>query len=260
MKAFNFLTSKRERKSLDGLTMMLDKGMGPVSIIDFLELSGDYVDFAKFGWGTSAIHNRDLIMEKTEIYESYDVIPYPGGTLFEIAYQQNKLPEFLDEADNLGFQAIEISDGTININQSDREECIHKVKESGFMTITEVGKKDPIQDIKLTVQDRVDLIKFDLDAGADKVLIEGREGGKGIGIYDNNGKVKEDEINLLVEKVDNNQIIWEAPQKDQQVYLILKFGPNVNLGNIPPEEITALETLRQGLRGDTLGRVKFNDR
>jgi len=239
---------------------MLDKGMGPVSIIDFLEISSDYVDLAKFGWGTSAIHNRDLIKEKTEIYDSYNVIPYPGGTLFEISYQQKKLEEFLEEADKLGFQAIEISDGTININQSDREEIIHDVKDAGFMAITEVGKKDPIEDHKMTVQNRVDLIKFDLDAGADKVIMEGREGGKGIGIYDNNGKVKENEINLIAQKINNHKIIWEAPQKEQQVYLILKFGPNINLGNIPPEEITALETLRQGLRGDTLGRVKFNDR
>ena len=257
MNAFNFLTSKIERKFDDGLTMMLDKGMGPVSVIDFLELSGDYVDLAKFGWGTSAIHDRDLIKEKTEIYASYDVIPYPGGTLFEIAYQQNKIDEFLDEADNLGFQAIEISDGTINIKETEREKCIRKVKAAGFMTITEVGKKDPTEDHKLTVQNRVDLINLDLNAGADKVLIEGREGGKGIGIYDNQGKVKENEINLIVDSIDNNKIIWEAPQKEQQVYLILKFGPNVNLGNIPPEEITALETLRQGLRGDTLGRVKI---
>lgn len=237
--------------------MMLDKGIGPVSVIDFLELSGDYVDLAKFGWGTSAVHDRDLIKEKTEIYESYGIIPYPGGTLFEIAYQQNKLEEFLDEADYLGFQAIEISDGTLHINQSDREKFIRRVKEAGFMAITEVGKKDPIQDHKLTVQNRIDLVNLDLDAGADKVLMEGREGGKGIGIYDNSGRVKEDEINSIIEKIDNSKIIWEAPQKEQQIYLILKFGPNVNLGNIPPEEITALETLRQGLRGDTLGRVKI---
>ena len=128
------------------------------------------------------------------------------------------------------------------------------------MAITEVGKKDPTEDHKLTVQNRIDLVKLDINAGADKVLMEGREGGKGIGIYDNDGKVKENEINSIVKKIDNNKIIWEAPQKEQQVYLILKFGPNINLGNIPPEEITALETLRQGLRGDTLGRVKFNDR
>ncbi|HTX60996.1 MAG TPA: phosphosulfolactate synthase [Methanobacterium sp.] len=257
MNAFKFLTGERKRKSEEGLTMMLDKGIGPVSVIDLLEISGDYVDLAKFGWGTSATHNRDLIKEKTEIYESYDVIPYPGGTLFEIAFLQNKLDEYLDEADSLGFQAIEISDGTININPSDREEVIGKVKDNGFLVISEVGKKNPVEDRKLTIQERVDLINFDLEAGADKVLIEGREGGKGIGIYDNDGKVKEKEINIIIENSDEKKIIWEAPQKEQQIYLILKFGPNVNLGNIPPEETTALETLRQGLRGDTLGRVKI---
>lgn len=236
---------------------MLDKGMGPVSLIDFLELSGDYVDLAKFGWGTSAIQNRDLIKEKTEIYNSYGVIPYPGGTLFEIAYQQNKVDEFLDEADNLGFEAIELSDGTINIDQADRGELIGKVKDYGFTIITEVGKKDPAEDHKLTLENRIELVNFDLNAGADKVLIEGREGGKGIGIYDNNGKVKENDVDLLARRIDNKKIIWEAPQKDQQVYLILKFGPNVNLGNISPEEIISLETLRQGLRGDTLGKVKI---
>ncbi|MDD1774956.1 MAG: phosphosulfolactate synthase, partial [Methanobacterium sp.] len=164
---------------------------------------------------------------------------------------------FLSEAENLGFQAIEISDGTIQINSSNREEIISRVKDNGFMVITEVGKKDPVEDKKLTINDRIDLINSDLKAGADKVLIEGREGGKGIGIYDDNGKVKENEINIIIENTDKDRIIWEAPQKEQQIYLILKLGANVNLGNIPPEEITALETLRQGLRGDTLGRVKI---
>ena len=257
MNAFKFLTSKRERKPGEGLTMMLDKGMGPVSVIDLLELSGDYVDLAKFGWGTSAIHNRDLIKEKNEIYDSYGVIPYPGGTLFEIAHLKNKVEPFLDEADKLGFQAIEISDGSTYINQSDREDIIQMVKDNDFMVITEVGKKDPVEDHKLTAQQRAELINIDLNAGADKVLVESREGGKGIGIFDDNGKVKENEINIIIENTDINRIIWEAPQKNQQAYLILKLGPNVNLGNISPEEITALETLRQGLRGDTLGKVNI---
>jgi phosphosulfolactate synthase len=257
MNAFNFLTEGRERKSGEGLTMMLDKGMGPVSLIDFLELSGDYVDLAKFGWGTSAIQDRDLVKEKTEIYRSYDVIPYPGGTLFEIAYQQDKVNEFLSEADELGFDAIELSDGTINIEQADRGELIGIVKDYGFRIITEVGKKNPVEDHKISMEKRIEMVNFDLDAGAYKVLIEGREGGKGIGIYDNNGKVKDGDVDGLSQKLDTSKIIWEAPKKDQQVYLILKFGPNVNLGNIAPEEIIALETLRQGLRGDTLGKIKF---
>lgn len=257
MNAFNFLTEGRKRKSGEGLTMMLDKGMGPVSLIDFLELSGDYVDLAKFGWGTSAIQDRDLVKEKTEIYRSYDVIPYPGGTLFEIAYQQDKVNEFLCEADELGFDAIELSDGTINIEQAARGELIGIVKDYGFRIITEVGKKNPVEDHKISMEKRIEMVNFDLDAGAYKVLIEGREGGKGIGIYDNNGKVKDGVVDGLSQKLDTSKIIWEAPKKDQQVYLILKFGPYVNLGNIAPEEIIALETLRQGLRGDTLGKVKL---
>ncbi len=260
MNAFNFLTENQDKKPDKRLTMMLDKGLGLMSVIDLLELSGDYVDLAKFGWGTSATHHQDLIKEKTEIYNSYDVIPYPGGTLFELAYLQNKVEIFLNEADKLGFGAIEISDGTVDLNSSDRENIISTVKDCGFMTITEVGKKDPVQDHKLSVEKRAELIKSDLNAGADKVLIEGRKGGKDIGIYDNKGKVKENDINILIDKIDINKIIWEAPKKDQQVYLILKLGSDVNLGNIPPEEITALETLRQGLRGDTLGRVNIDDR
>lgn len=257
MNAFNFLTGKREREHDERLTMMLDKGLGLVSVIDLLELSGDYVDLAKFGWGTSAVHERDLIKEKTEIYQSYDVIPYTGGTLMEVAYLQDKIEQFLNESLKLGFEAIEISDGTVDIALTDRERLINKFKEEGFMVITEVGKKDPTKDSRLKIQERIDLINSDLNAGADKVLIEAREGGKGIGIYDKNGKVKEDDLSILIENIDTSKIIWEAPQKDQQAYLIIKFGANVNLGNIPPEEITALETMRQGLRGDTLGRVNI---
>ncbi len=257
MNAFNFLTSNRKKTSETGLTMMLDKGIGLMSLIDLLELSGDYVDLAKLGWGTSAIHNRDLIQEKTEIYLSYDVMPYPGGTLFELAYLQNKIPQFLDEAQKLGFGAIEISDGSVDISLEDRENLVNQVKERDFMVLTEVGKKDPQKDGKLNAQDRVMQVNSDLKAGADKVLIEAREGGKGIGIYDGEGKIKEDDVEIIIENTDINKIIWEAPLKDQQTYLILKFGSNVNLGNISPEELTSLETMRRGLRGDTLGKVNF---
>lgn len=257
MNAFDFLTAGRKKEPGNGITMMLDKGMGLVSVIDLLELSGDFVELAKLGWGTSAIHERDIIKEKTEIYQSYGVIPYPGGTLFELAYLQNNVDLFLEEARELGFGAIEISDGSVEITLEDRENLICQVKEEDFLVITEVGKKDPQRDSRLNAQDRVNLINLDLNAGADKVILEAREGGKGIGIYDNEGKIKEDDVEIIIENIDINQLIWEAPRKDQQAYLILKFGSNVNLGNIPPEELTALETMRQGLRGDTLGKVNL---
>ena len=257
MNAFDFLTPQRKSKAGTGLTMMLDKGMGPVFLIDLLEISGRYADLAKFGWGTSAIHNRDLVKEKVEIYHSYDVDPYPGGTLLEIAYSQNKLEEFLGEADKLGFSAIEISDGTIEISKEERMEIISTVKDHGFLTITEVGKKDPQKDNLLSSQDRLNMVNFDLEHGADLVLMEAREGGKGIGIFDKKGNVKEDELQTIIKGTSVDKIIWEAPHKSQQAYFILKFGANVNFGNIPPDEITALETMRLGLRGDTLGKVNL---
>jgi phosphosulfolactate synthase len=257
MNAFDFLTKDRIRPSEEGITMMLDKGMGPNMVEDFLEISGPYVDLAKFGWGTSAIHERELIKYKVDTYISNDIIPYPGGTLFELAYVNNKFEEFLKEAQELGFKAIEISDGTVDIPSDERTRIIGQVKDAGFMVLTEVGKKDPKKDHLYTPMDRVELVGSDLDAGADKVIIEAREGGKDLGIYNSDGNIKEDDIQVLIDNLDVNKLIWEAPQKNQQSYLILRFGPNVNLGNIAPEEITALETMRRGLRGDTLGKVRL---
>ena len=255
MKAFNFITPDRgEKPRKNGITMMLDKGMGLRVLEDLMEVSGEYIDFAKFGWGTSALHNRELIQSKVEMYLSYDIVPYPGGTLFELTYMKNKFDEFLDEADKLGFGAVEVSDGSTNISLEERKNIISKAKDNGFVVISEVGKKDPEEDGKYAVSDRVDLINFDIAAGADRVLIEAREGGKNIGIYDKSGNIKENELDELA-KTDMEKIIWEAPLKNQQTDLILKFGPNVNLGNIAPEEVTSLETLRRGLRGDTLGKL-----
>ncbi len=132
-----------------------------------------------------------------------------------------------------------------------------KLKNVGFMALTEVGKKDPKKDHHFTAQDRVKLVKLDLESGADKVIIEAREGGKDLGIFNGKGDVKEEDVQVFVDNLDINKLIWEAPQKNQQAYLILKFGANVNLGNISPDEITALETMRRGLRGDTLGKVNL---
>lgn len=257
MNAFDFLTKDRIRPSGEGITMMLDKGMGPNMVEDFLEISGPYVDLAKFGWGTSAVHERELVKYKIDTYIANSIVPYPGGTLFELAYINNKFEEFLIESKELGFKAIEISDGTVEISQDERENIIGKVKDSGFMALTEVGKKDPKKDHLFTPEDRVKLVEKDIESGADKVIIEAREGGKDLGIYNDKGDVKEEDIQILIDSLDVNRLIWEAPQKNQQAYMILKFGPNVNLGNIAPEEITALETMRRGLRGDTLGKVSF---
>ncbi|MDI9615393.1 phosphosulfolactate synthase [Methanothermobacter sp.] len=258
MNAFDFLTPPRRGKPRkNGITMVLDKGMGIKTARDLMEISSDYVDFIKFGWGTLPLHRRDAVMEKIEMYRSFDVEAYPGGTLFEIAYLNDKIQEYFEEARSLGFETLEISNGTVEIETDEKCELIEKAVNEGFQIISEVGKKDPVRDRLLSPEDRVELVRADLKAGACMVLMEARESGHNIGIYDENGNVKEEEFNHLLNELPQDRIIWEAPQKNQQVYFILKIGPDVNLGNIPPEEITALETIRRGLRGDTLGKVNL---
>ena len=251
MRAFEFLYEDFQR----GLTVVLDKGLPPKFVEDYLKVCGDYIDFVKFGWGTSAVIDREVVKEKINYYKDYDIKVYPGGTLFEYAYVKGKFDEFLDECRELGFEAVEISDGSSDISLEERKKAIEKAKDNGFIVLTEVGKKLPEKDKQLTIEDRINLINFDLDAGADYVIIEGRESGKGIGLFDKEGKVKEDELDILSKNVDINKVIFEAPQKSQQVAFILKFGSSVNLANIAFDEVISLETLRRGLRGDTFGKV-----
>ncbi|AAB98242.1 TPA: phosphosulfolactate synthase [Methanocaldococcus jannaschii] len=251
MKAFEFLYEDFQR----GLTVVLDKGLPPKFVEDYLKVCGDYIDFVKFGWGTSAVIDRDVVKEKINYYKDWGIKVYPGGTLFEYAYSKGKFDEFLNECEKLGFEAVEISDGSSDISLEERKNAIKRAKDNGFMVLTEVGKKMPDKDKQLTIDDRIKLINFDLDAGADYVIIEGRESGKGIGLFDKEGKVKENELDVLAKNVDINKVIFEAPQKSQQVAFILKFGSSVNLANIAFDEVISLETLRRGLRGDTFGKV-----
>ena len=251
MRAFEFLYEDFQR----GLTVVLDKGLPPKFVEDYLKVCGDYIDFVKFGWGTSAVIDRDIVKEKINYYKDYGIKVYPGGTLFEYAYVKGKFDEFLDECRELGFEAVEISDGSSDISLEERKKAIEKAKNNGFIVLTEVGKKLPEKDKQLTIEDRINLINFDLDAGADYVIIEGRESGKGIGLFDKEGKVKKDELDILAKNVDIKRVIFEAPQKSQQVAFILKFGSSVNLANIAFDEVISLETLRRGLRGDTFGKI-----
>ena len=167
----------------------------------------------------------------------------------------HKLEEFFEEARSLGFQAIEISDGSTSIVHEDKLNCIKRARLEGFEVLSEVGKKDPALDRDLTLDERISQMKDELKAGSSLIIVEAREGGKNIGIFDKSGNAKEDEIDAIVDRIDNRKILWEAPNKDQQVFFILKFGNTVNLGNVSSDDITSLETLRRGLRGDTLGKI-----
>ncbi len=235
--------------------MVLDKGLGLETAESLMNISGEYVDYLKFGWGTSIVHEQDIIKAKVQMYKDHDITPYTGGTLFELAYMNDKLEEFFTEAHDLGFPAIEISDGSTNINHDDKLDCIKRAKQEGFEVLSEVGKKNPELDKELTLEERIRYMQDELDAGSSLVIVEAREGGKNIGIFDKAGNAKEDEIDVILDKINPNKILWEAPNKDQQVFFILKLGNTVNLGNVSSDDITSLETLRQGLRGDTVGKI-----
>jgi phosphosulfolactate synthase len=238
----------------NGFTMVLDKGLGRYQTEDLMATASDYIDFVKFSFGTSAFYDEEFLREKVEIVTGADVDIYPGGTFLEVTVWQGRYTEYLKRAKELGFTAIEVSDGTMQMSDEVRTDCIKRALDAGFRVLTEVGKKSP--DEKVAVAEMYRLIAQDLELGAMLVIVEAREAGKGVGIFDKSGAVNESEVDQIVAGVaDLDKLMWEAPIKNQQQYLILRFGNNVNLGNVPTTDILALEALRQGLRGDTLKRA-----
>lgn len=233
-----------------GKTMLIDKGVGVHSFKDLLETAGEYIDFIKLGFGTTALYPIPVLKSKLFLAKEYQVDIYPGGTFFEVAFQRDKVKEYMGHMKELGFTKIEISDGTIEITEEDRRKSITLAKEMGFDVITEYGKK--VDGSHVELESMMQTISSDLSAGASYVIIEGRESGENVGIYQNNGDIQE-QFEQIATAISPYQevIIWEAPKKNQQVELMKWFGPNVNLGNIAPEEIFSVESLRRGLRSDT---------
>lgn len=234
-----------------GYTMVLEKGLGLNATKDLMDTAASYIDAVKNTFGTAAFFDEKLLRQKIEIIRSANVDVYPGGTFLEAAVAQGVYDKYLERCKQLGFNALEVSDGTIEMSKELRKELITKALDNGFKVISEVGKKNPKEDISLAEKQK--LIRHDLSLGVFKVIIEAREASKGVGIYDASGAVKESDVDDIIAGVDDvNDLIWEAALKNQQLFLIRKFGPNVNIGNVPTEDILALEALRCGLRGDTL--------
>ncbi len=233
-----------------GLTMVLDKGLGYLETRDLLELGAAHIDIYKLTFGTSACYSMKVLREKIGLIRSYGVDVCPGGTMLEVAVFQGAMEKFIERARRLGFSLIEVSDGVAPMTFAQREACIRAARDAGLRVVTEVGKKLPSQAIpplEMAAQ-----AVADLENGAWKVIIEARESGKGVGIYDRDGAIKVTDMELIAAGVGRPEaIIWEAPLKEQQVALILRFGPNVNLGNIPPQDVIVLEAMRLGLRADT---------
>jgi phosphosulfolactate synthase len=233
-----------------GITMVIDKGMGAAATDDYLELCAGTIDLVKLAFGTTAFYSASVLRRKIEVCAKHGVACYPGGTFLEVAVVQNRGLDFLKRARDLGFRHIEISDGTIQMSARTRYRLMELALQMGFQVLTEVGKKHPADRVpRSNIREQ---IAADLAHGAWKVIVEGRESGKGVVIYRDDGSIDEDELEGIASAADPRRLIWEAPMKAQQQDLILRFGPNVNLGNVPPEDALSVECLRVGLRGDTL--------
>ena len=245
---FEFLTlpERTPKPRESGLTHVLDKGLSLEQARQFLEVSSQYVDIVKLGWGTAVVTPN--VKEKIALYQSYDIPVSFGGTFFEVCLRQGKYDEFLALVDECEMTCVEISDGTIDMDEEDKLAIIRDLSKR-YKVLSEVGSKDDA--VVITPSKWVELIGRELEAGAWKVITEGRESGT-VGIYRPSGDVKDGLLEEIKETFDTSQLLFEAPVKKQQAWFIKYFGTNVNLGNIPPEEVISVETLRIGVRGDTL--------
>lgn len=246
---------RTDKPRRQGITMVNDTGRGLYETRDSLSIAAHLTDMWKLSFGTSAFMETRTIREKLELLNSNDVLTFPGGTLLEVALVEHHCRVYMHHAKKLGFRAVEISDGTISIPRFRRKNIIDCALGAGLVAITEVGKKDPKR--QPTSEQLAAEALEDLEWGAEWVIVEGRESGLGIGIYDEHGHVEETEVDRITEimgdKID--RLIWEAPLRTQQSFLIERFGSNVNIGNVECNEVLALEALRNGLRFETLHAV-----
>lgn len=228
-----------------GVTMMMDKGLSLREAEHFVEGNAHLTDIVKFGFGTAYV-TKDL-EKKLALYREANLKPYFGGTLFEAFYARGKFDDYLRLLDKYNMDLAEISDGSIIINHDEKLELIQKLSKTRTV-LSEVGSKD--SGILISPNRWIKMMSSELEAGSWKVIAEGREAGN-VGVFRPNGTAHTMLINKIIAKVNPEDILWEAPQKNQQVWFVKLFGANVNLGNIAPNEIIPLECLRLGLRGDT---------
>ncbi|MRR22161.1 phosphosulfolactate synthase [bacterium] len=229
----------------EGLTMVMDKGLSSSEAENFAEVGSNYVDFVKLGFGTSVI--TPGVDKKIKTYHDAGMTVYFGGTLFEAFIIRGLYSEYVDLLKSSGVKMVEISDGSYEFDHSEKLDYIRRLSRE-FTVISEVGSKK--KNIVYTPDQWVEMMKAELDAGSVKVIAEARESGT-IGIYNDDGSVNIGLINAISREIGFNNVLWEAPLKQQQAWFITNFGANVNLGNIAPNEIIALESLRLGLRSDT---------
>jgi phosphosulfolactate synthase len=235
-----------------GLTHVLDKGLGPRAWEDVLDTSGDYIDVVKLGWGTAYVTPN--LKRKLEVLREKRVVI--GGTFFEAIWALGKVEEYKGWLAELGLTHVEISDGAVEMPREEKLELLAELARD-FTVLSEVGSKD--SEVVFAPYEWVGWIKEELEAGAWKVITEAREGGTA-GIFRPTGEMRTGLIDEIVHDIQPADLIFEAPTKSAQAWFVKQFGPAVNLGNIPPDEVIPLETLRRGLRADTLKEVLLGDR
>lgn len=244
-------TGRRDRKPRrTGQTMVIDKGLGQGAFEDMIHVAAPYIDIIKLGFGTSALYPEDLLTRKIEAAREAGILIMPGGTFLEVAVSQGKVDTFLKTVCGYGFSAIEVSDGTIDMSRNLRSSLIVKGIDANLTVVTEYGKK--LFGSTIHMDELAGTVEIDTALGASFVTIEARESGKGVGIFDESGACKTDELKAVMSCVpDSALLMWEAPLKSQQADLLQVLGPNLNIGNVSPEEVLSLEALRRGLRSDT---------
>ncbi len=245
--------ARSPKPRVQGLTHVIDKGLNLREIEGLFDTAGQYVDIVKLGWGTSYVTNN--LEKKIALYRSLDTPVVCGGTLFEAVVARGRLDEYRRWLTDNRFSHVEVSDGTIDLPREQKLELIADLTKD-FVVLSEVGSKD--SETVFAPYQWVDWMREELGAGAWKVITEGREGGNA-GIYRRDGEMRTGLIDEIVHSIELGDIIFEAPTKASQAWFVKQFGPEVNLGNIPPEEVIPLETLRLGLRADTLKEVLLRE-
>ena len=242
-----------ETRPHNGLTHVIDKGLNMRDVEGLFDTAGQFVDIVKLGWGTSYVTNN--LEKKIALYRYFETPVVCGGTLFEVVYARGRMDEFKSWLVEHRFSHVEISDGTLDIPRDRKLELIADFA-ADFIVLSEVGSKDA--EVVFAPYQWVGWIREELAAGAWKVITEGREGGTA-GIYRPTGEMRTGLVDEIVHSIDPVDLLFEAPSKSSQAWFIRQLGPSVNLGNIAPDEVIPLETLRLGLRGDTLREVLLGD-
>lgn len=241
----NQIPERNTKPRNHGITMVMDKGLSVEEAKNFMSACQPHVDIVKLGFGTAFVTPN--LREKLDVYRSHDMAIYFGGTLFEAFLIRNQFDDYINMCKEFGVSYMEVSDGSITIPHAEKCGYIEKLTKHGIV-LSEVGSKDATHIIP--PYKWIELMRAELDAGATYVIAEAREAGN-VGIYRGSGEVREGLVQEILTQIPEQKIIWEAPQKAQQLYFLELIGCNVNLGNIAPGEVIPLEAMRIGLRGDT---------